>query len=374
MKNYTRHMISIACLMMSANALADGYKGEAPPSPPVTIPQLKGGFDIGISALFMTPTSSNLAYLGVSKVPSGTDILTHDYDLTYNVSPNDNWGFIFDLGYVFPNTANDVRLDWMAFHSNYENQHKTVGQAGMLTNVFFFPTGHEVFFADTDFVKASATINYKLDALDLTFGQYLNIYQRLQTRMFTGLRYARVDSGMNSIYTAEWNTIFPVSTNGGFGGSLNSSFNGLGPMIGTRADFDLGKGLALTGSFDVALLTGQLSFSGDQVIHMANTVTSTVIRNAFNWGTQNIIAPAFDAKFGLNYQYQFNNGTQLIGELGYQVSQYFDVIEQVNPEAAVIAGAATSLNHRAANGPTFGSTDVTDFGLRGPYLTLRVKV
>ncbi len=361
---FIRHMMSITCLMISANTLANSYKGEAPLLPPVTIPQLKGGFDISISALYMTPSSSNLDYVSVNKQPTDGDIFFHDYALAYSVTPNNNWGFILDLGYIFPNTAHDVRLDWMAFHSNYNNEHTVIGQTGMFTNVVFFPTSNEFLQTTADYANASASINYKLDALDLTFGQYLNIYKRLQTRVFTGLRYARVGSDMATVYTAVWDTDTSVPTAGGFSGNINSSFNGLGLMIGIRADFDLGKGLGLAASFDTALLAGQLSLNADQVIHESTSDTSTVIRNALNWGTQKITAPAFDAKFGLNYQYQFNNGTQFIGELGYQVSQYFDVIAQMD---------RNGFNDAPMITPSV-STDITDFGLRGPYLTLRVKV
>lgn len=360
MNTYIQNMIALACLTITANALASSYKGEAPSLPPVTIPQLKGGFDISISALFMTPSSSNLDYLGVHLAPTDPDIIfLHDYMLNYDISPNDNWGFILDLGYVFPNTANDVRLDWMAFHSNYDNQHNVFGQAGMLTDVVFYPTEEVALLADTDFARALATINYKLDALDLTFGQYLNLFQRLQTRLFTGLRYARIYSEMTTSYTANWDTDTSLPIGGAFNGNITSSFNGLGPMIGTRADLAMGKGLGLAASFDVALLAGNVGLSGNQVITEIELDTLTVTRNAFNWGTQGIIAAAFDAKFGLNYQYQFSNGTQLIGELGYQVSQYFDVIKQIDRDFTT---------------SSYISTDVTNFDLRGPYLTLRVKV
>lgn len=373
MKSHLRRIVTITCLMFGANALANSYKGEAPPLPPVTIPQLKGGFDISISALYMTPSSSNLEYLEVNKIQTGGATSLHNYDLTYDITPNNNWGFILDLGYVFPNTANDVRLDWMAFHSNYSAEHWVLGQDGMQTNVVFFPTSSELLLANSDYAKALGTINYKLDALDVTFGQYLNIYQRLQTRVFTGLRYARLASDMTTTYTVLWNTSLSDSTAGGFGGNINSSFNGLGPMIGTRADLDLGKGLGLVGSIDFALLVGQLSLNANQVIHENVADTSLIFNNSLNWGSQHVIAPAFDAKFGINYQYQFTNGTQLMAELGYQVSQYIDVIEQMDRDfiPSIIFGK-TSLDGFTTN--SYFSTDVTNFDLRGPYLTLRVKV
>lgn len=361
MNTYIQSIIVLVCFIIGTHAFASNYKEETTSIPPLTIPQLSGGFDISISALFMTPSSSNLDYLGVHLEPTDSDLIyPHDYMLNYDISPNNNWGFILDLGYVFPNTANDVRLDWMAFHSNYSNHYDVFGQNGMLTNVVFYPIEDVALLADTDFATALATINYKLDTLDLTFGQYLNLFQRLQTRLFTGLRYARVYSEMTTLYTSNWDTDTSLPTGGTFSGNMTSSFNGLGPLIGTRADLAIGKGLGLTASFDLALLTGNLGLKANQLIKEVELDALTVTRNTFNWGTQKVIAAALDTKFGLNYQYQFNNGTQLIGELGYQVSQYFDVIEQIDRDS-------TTLD-------SYLSTDVTNFDLRGPYLTLRVKV
>lgn len=352
---YTRLFMSIAFILISSNILAKNYKNETIPSTQLTIPVLKGGFNIGVSVLYMTPSSDDLIYLNVNSTQ-----VDHVLNKTYQVSPNYNWGFILDLGYVFPNTAHDIRFDWMAFHSNYSNEHTARGEAGVSKIVAFFPLNSEALLATTDFVAALATINYKLDALDITFGQYLTVLQRLQARVFSGLRYARFDSEITSSYTASWGTTLPLTSAGVFTADFKSSFNGVGPMIGTKTDVNLGKGLGLTGTMDIALLAGQLGFSGNQVIQEITGETRTKITDAFNWGTNQIVVPAFDAKFGLNYLFQFNNGTELLAELGYQVTHYFDVIKQIENDLSTTT--------------PFIDTDVTDFGLRGPYFTLNVKI
>ena len=66
MKKYTKLFLATLCFIASAPILADGYKGEAPPLVPVTIPNFNGGFEFTIGAIYMQPTSSNLTYLGVN--------------------------------------------------------------------------------------------------------------------------------------------------------------------------------------------------------------------------------------------------------------------------------------------------------------------
>lgn len=365
MKFFTRHMIAMACVMMSAHALADGYKGEAPPQKPVTIPTIKGGVELGITTLFMTPSSSNLTYLFVDKTLLDASI-GHEYNRTFEVSPNENWGFIFDLGFVFPNTSHDVRLNWMAFHSNYDNQHRVNGQDSVATNVYFLPAGTVPMLAATDFVKATAQMNYKLDTLDLTFGQYVNIWERLQVRAFSGLRYARVYNDFVTAYVTNWDTSTSVPSAGSFNGDIKSSFNGLGPILGAKAKVDLGKGLGLVGALDGTLLAGQIGMSSNQIARVVSDSSLTVYRNALNWETQKIIGTGFDAKFGLSYDYTCSNGTQLVGELGYQVSQYFDVIKQVKIEPpSTLLGTALIRNL---------SPEITNFDLSGPYFNLMVKI
>ncbi len=373
MKIYIRPIFAMACLIIGTSTFANGYKDETPALNPVTIPQLKGGVIIGLSALYMTPSSSNLDYLTVNSLLTPT--FSNQYNLNYEVSPNYNWGFIFDLGYVYPNTAHDIRFNWMAFHSNYSNQHRAAGKDGVITTVAFRPTGSEELLAITDFAKAVGTINYKLDALDITLGQYLTLFKRLQARVFSGLRYARIDSDMTTSYTATWDTTFPTASSGIFLGNMNSSFNGVGPMIGTRVDLDLGKGLGLAGSIDMALLASQINLTSTQIIHEGTSDgTETIFRNALTWGgTRQIVASAFDAKFGLNYLYEFSNGIRLTGELGYQVSEYFDVIKQME-RGPVFGGVGMMTSSTRFLEASIFSTDITNFELRGPYLTLMIQI
>ncbi len=369
-KKYTKLFLATLCFISSAPVLADGYKGEAPPLPCVTIPNFNGGFEFTIGPVWMQPTSSNLTYVGVNQsatLTGATTSITTSIWSDSSISPNYDWGFMFGVGYVFPNTANDVKVDWLYFHNDYSNSTGVLGVSGVTTEVVNFPLETTGLLSGQAF-DVSGKVDYDFDAVDLTFGQYVNIGPRLQTRMFAGLRYMRLndDLTINSVEvdprtTPTGSTVTEFST-----GQLNSSFNGLGPLFGIKADYYIGSGFSISGGFDAALLVGELSFSGNQLDTITaitsggvSTVTAIVLDD-LNWDSQNTVSPAFDGKFGLNYKYQFNNGTLLALELGYQVTKYIDVVEE--------------LDRGALFSPTSFDTDVTNFGLNGPYLTLNVKI
>ncbi len=381
-KKYTKLCLATFCFISSVSAFAgykDGYKGEAPPLVPVTIPSFAGGFEFTLGAIYMTPDTSNLDYLGTVESELGSPNSVNSR-IDYSVNPNYNWGFLLGLGYVFPGTSNDVKVDWMYFHNDFKSSEFVVGED---TGVAFKPGG--VFdMGSENLLFAQGNVNYKFDAVDLTFGQYLNFGSRLQTRLFTGLRYMRLDDDLSTDYAIVTNRSFfdtgSVSNNF-VTGEVDSSFNGLGPMVGIKADLYLGGGFSMSGGFDSALLVGNLGLSAS-----ADTATFTqsgttapfrlTTANNINYGfdSQQVIAPGFDAKFGLNYKYQFNNGTLLGIELGYQVTKYIDVVAQIGGADESVEEFTDASATMVLQGFDHRSVDVTNFRLAGPYLTFNVKV
>lgn len=376
MKKYSKLCLATLCFISSVSVFANGYKGEAPPLVPVSIPMFNGGFEFNIGAIYMQPETSNSTYLSSQYLHEPAGVNTVNARTSYDIDPSYQWGFVLGAGYIIPGTANDVKLDWMYFHNNYKASEFLLGTSSesSATNVEFFPTGATTLNGYST-LDSSATMNYKFDAVDLTFGQYLNMGSRLQTRLFTGLRYMRLDSDLSTSYGYVDNEVVTgpsprVGLEQNWSGDIDSSFNGLGPLVGIKADLYLGTGFSLTGAIDGALLVGQLGLNANsQYVRTAEetadvwTVTDRS-SNSLDWDNQNIIAPGFDAKFGLSYKYQFNNGTLLGLELGYQVTKYIDVVEQMD---------RNDVTTELAENNRF-DTEVTDFRLAGPYLTLDIKV
>lgn len=369
MKKTTKLLIGTLCVISSTSILAHeykgddykgykGYKGEVLPAlMPVTIPNFNGGVEFSIEALYLRPTTTNTRYLTVLESSSGpgiTDIDTTRYDVDYDY----DWGFLIGLGYIFPNTANDVQASWMQIDNNSSDSRNVFGSGkSAILNPPFLVTGID----SDDVLEAEGEIDTDFDAVDLTFGQYINIGPRLQTRLFAGLRYMKLDSELETEYELSDDGTFL----NGVSAEFDSKFNGLGPLFGVKADYNLGGGFGVSALFDATLLVGNISFdanyglttpSGDVLIETAGEIDTDEL---------DVISPGFDARLGLNYKYQMNNGYMVGLEIGYQVTKYFDVIEQLDADNNT--GSNLSYNGSA-------ETDTTNFGLNGLYLSLNAKI
>lgn len=368
MKILSQLLISAGVLLICSSAIADGqtnykgYKGEmAPPIQPVTIPTFKGGFEITIAALYLQPTSDNLAYASAEHTVT-VGSTTHDSFSTESINPDYDFGFLLGIGYVIPNTANDVQLNWMHFKdSDSANKRfvtpssgeKIVNTVPSIDVVFvgMAPAGTSITLADpNDFANAHGEASNEFNAIDLNFGQYIDITPRLQTRLFAGLRYAEVERDLISSYHGETHVNDVLNIRNSSVDS-DSTFNGIGPLFGMTANYLVGYGFGITGGVDAAILVGNIAF--DQTLQVRTGVSSPFIsHDTFDFDDTKVIVPAFDAKLGVDYVYAMNNGMEFKIELGYLVSKYFDVIE-------------------TAEVSSIDPIETVNFGLNGPYLSVK---
>ena len=391
MKKYTKLFIGTLCFLSSATVFAGGcrtdLKGEV--LMPVTIPTLDGGATVSAGALYMQPYSSNVDYLATyTDVDGGSNYLYNWQH--YRVDPNFKWGFTVGLGYVMPNSAHDLRVDWMSFHNSYTDNQELLGVDKNNLIATFLPINAVALDPDADswdLLKASGKMEYGFDAVDVTFGQYVNIGKRLQARMFAGVRYATLDSDMTTEYAAR-NFQITGSTTGGtysldkWNGKINSSWNGVGPLFGGKGTFALGHGVNLVAMFDMAVLVGNVKLNAYQKHLSGEFDKGNDCGDCFdlqeqsnyhlNWNGLDVVSPAFDGKFGVNFEYDFR-GIAAVVEVGYQVSHYVDVIEQIDRGSTTSDTTITSGNSYVENPKNF-TTDVTDFGLNGMYLNFSFKM
>lgn len=360
MKKFTRTIIATACLVTSFGAFAHeghsykgDYKGEAMPLMPVTIPVLQGGLDFTLGGLWLKPTSSNVEYVSSSFTPDPVDGVATITNESESVHPDYTWGFLLGIGYIFPNTANDVRLNWMHLHDNGDEDSSSFAGADLTVQTM----GDIPFDLEAgETATAEGEVVYDFDAVDLTFGQYINIGRRLQTRLFTGLRWARLTNELSADYSFSElsGEDVPILTN--ISMESDSTFNGIGPIFGVEANYAVGYNIGISGYFDVALLVGKLSL--DQTINetpFTDGVIGTVTNTNFDYDDLNVVAPAWDARLGINYTYFMGNGSAFRFEIGYQVSKYVDVIDTADFE----------IEHPA---------ETINFGLNGLYLQGTFKI
>lgn len=343
----------------------------------VTLPALNGGFVLGVQGYYLKPVISN---------GFNNPILN-----SQSVSSFD-WGWGANIGYVFPQTSNDINLSYFHYSSD-DNQ--SISGSDLTPSAFPITLSGGISPFD---ILASAFLvtgahsreEHDLNQVDLAAGQTINVGCGLIFHPIIGLRYADVEHKLNSNYQVigalevelplpgQFNIFFPVS----FATQEKSSYQGIGPMVGTDASYYLGNGFGLIGHFTSALLIGDIDSKLNAAISWTSFSTPLIgenifinglnFNNSFNNSTRRIV-PNVDAKLGLDYTYLFNNDndTALTLEIGYMASEYFNAIDGIKSSGNAAVNitpidpaptstlSITSVNHRTA-----------DFAIHGPYANL----
>jgi hypothetical protein len=286
----------------------------------VVVPNLKSGAEVILEGLYVKPSNPDLEYSRYS--PTSTS-----YDLP-NIDPKFDFGFRVGLGYIIPDSGNDVQLNWTHFDQTTEDD--TTAAATQITD--------------------AGTVSFRYNALDLDVGQYMSIGTRLQTRLFLGLRAIELQSDVN-INNTKYNTTPPQVVRDI---KEASRFRGIGPRAGIDATYNLTSGFGVAAHLAGDLLVGTSEASGSA------SREGGANPKAGDSNKQARVVPGIDAKLGLSYSVPFNhNASNMSIEAGYQTTQYFDVIDRMNV-----------LPH--GDDRTVVTTSNVSFN--GPYLSLSFKI
>ncbi len=332
---------------MTASALAS----EQSPCN-VTVPCYNGGVTLGVTGLYLRPTSGNNAYAFVSEVTPGGVSRKH----LKSVEPDYDWAYNVSLGYIFPGTANDVKVTYSNFNHHTQDGIADTGPLLIAATVpFIFP-------ADVILEKSSASARYNYQTLDIDFGQHFNIGCNTHVKLIGGVRLADLESSFKTRYDGV------VAVPGVLLGDTyiakaeqKSKFEGAGPRVGTEVEYSLGNGFGVVGQATTSLLVGNVRSNHlqNEVVLDDDGANLFEVTTSEHSGKRTHIVPNLNAKLGLNYNYQFCNPTRtkMTLEAGYQVDHYFNVNERINSVEAFAAGNAQAIN--------------TSFS--GPYIGLQIK-
>lgn len=308
----------------------------------VTVPNLDGGFMVGLSGLYFVPGPvANTVYgayvnntlianlrIGEQLVPSTTQILggPAEYVHSLEAAPNYSWGFALQLGYVFPCTGNDVILNWN--HLNTSKTAEVIG-GGLNRNL-------NISISDIGIINANRSGTYIIpfvgsvnplrgispelgnmapysaafgrsstqwSSVDLSFGQHLNIGGNFDLRMAAGLVWARINNELEAVYTGSATNITTQTFGGGQGTTVQltqtdlqnsitwmneeSTFRGFGPEIGFDGHYCItNTNFGLTGHLGGQMLIGTVDTdlcyatanTGQQ--SLATTTTGVVVQSS----------------------------------------------------------------------------------------------
>lgn len=327
-----RLLASIAGLGLTVSAFA-AYPAASDPTE-ISIPQLTGGFFIGGTAYYLRPsvTADDLDFF-FSTSASGASTFSH----VNTIDPGYTWGWGANIGYIFPNTGNDVNLSYFQIEPD---------DSGSAADSFV-DGGIPI----QDAIRATSEFDIK--QVDLTLGQYIDVGCRLRLHPIAGGRYLDFDRTIKfHLVTDVIDPEDPFTQTVDL--RRDGSFTGAGPLVGIDGSYYIGYGLGLVGHFDSALLLGDI----DDDLTILNTISDTPPTTTTTAKVDSTrIVPVVDGKLGADYTFLFNNNANsgLTLEVGYQVDHYFRVIDRISTDALDRHGTM-------------------DFALSGPYASLTLHI
>jgi hypothetical protein len=376
-----RLSIALAAIGISAGALAALPAATNPTE--VSVPQLSGGFAVGVTGFYLQPSDSNgdLDYassnvnnnsIAGTAAPAFTNVNLH------NVNPGYDWGWGVNVGYIFPNTGNDVNLSYFNYRSDKTSSTSVAGfnfsGAGAGANIgnFILPVGLTPSNFDA-YQTATAKVDYDLDQVDLTAGQFINVGCRLTLHPFAGLRWAQLDRKLTENYfapglTSGVGTLGSTLNNGTLSLVEKSDFDGIGPIAGLDASYYVDQGFGVVGHFDTGVLVGNIHSSTNEAMVGLNSVTvgsstpPATFNATYSASSINRLVPVADAKLGVDWTYLFNNteNSDLTLEAGWQVNHYWNAVDRLT----IVDGTGAAITGRKTS----------DFGTSGPYLNVTMHV
>lgn len=348
--------ISLALAMLGLSAVAfagaPGDQTVVPSGINLVAPDSVGVWSIGLEAMYVEPTSNEFTYAQTDSVPVAPAV--GSYWSNRQVDNEWQWGGTVDLTYMFPGNSRDVKLSWTHLFDSTSSNH-TYLAAGQ---TFFSPI---TLAANSDLAGAYAkgSVKTQYNAVDLVFGQWIKIGDRLDLHPFGGLRWADVDTTYKQRFNSPVGAAADDYVNSY--GKMRSDFDGIGPRAGFDTAVHLGSGFSIVGTFAGSLLVGDINdkttvtnYTG--AAGAAGNITSYYSVKPNHDNTR--IVPELDARLGLDYMYAFTPSTSMNVQLGYQVVNYFDVTE----------GDFAS----AYNPNTTSSRE--NWGYQGPYLRLQLNL
>jgi hypothetical protein len=314
---------TIAVLGLAASGLATaGTMGPACVPESVTVPCAAQLWDLGAEALYFRSMFGAQKTYQLKFDPTTASLAPRIKDVR-----NDwDWGYRLTGSYHF-NTGNDVTVNWTHFHSNAR-------AANILTLI-----------AGTDLLMPSDFVGKdRFDQVNIVMGQHVDLGMRDHMRFYAGMQYANIQAMAQTFIT---NPAIVAAVGSPLNLFDNTDYKGFGPSIGIDYSYDIYNGLSLTANGSGSILYGTSRYHEGLVVTDFNLIEAQV------YARKKAVVPSLEAKLGLNYAYNFAQGTVNINA-GYQAINYFSVLT-TQPFQML-----TNLDFASVN-----------YGLFGPYFGLK---
>ncbi|MBY0377970.1 MAG: hypothetical protein K2Q33_05360 [Gammaproteobacteria bacterium] len=345
----------------------------------VTLPNQSGMWSFGATAVLMQPVNKAFSYADISTLT--TDQINNGYVYTdtkhETIDQAYHWWFGADVTYAFPGSGRDVTLAYEGLHGT-DTDHVAGDPPPQATGtppVRNFPFNSPIVtsaFTGEPYTEAKGKVETNYDAGDLTFGQKIDMGQRVRLHPFIGLRYAYINTKDTGYYTGGTANptvlgAYPTAYSSIENGVLENTFNGIGPRFGSDAQINLGQGFSIRGRLGLSALIGSRSIensaSPTEVFYDASGAQVGVIEQTNKSDSDTHVIPEIDGRLGLNYTHNLNANLALGVEAGWQATNYFNVIAEPYNSGPL----SSSDDHDVYS-------DSSNFGLQGPYARVQLDI
>lgn len=272
-------------IKLSTLAVAMGLAAAAHAD--VTVPSLKGGFNVAVEANYLQPYGVDAVY--------GATVDTHQ---NYQNDAKMKFGYGVTVGYTMPNSANDIELSYNRYDSKQQSEAAI----------------------DVDDYFRGGSFQVKQDRYDLLLGQFINVGSNMQLHLKGGLSYAKIryDQGFIAGFVP-----------GHYGADTSeSTFKGFGPTLGLDSTYTFGQtGFGMVAGLSTSMLVGKLDLSNgvENGTIDENGNHKAEYAHTFAQPSKSQVVPVLGAKLGLTYERSVNDAYKLGVEAGYKVDSYLNV-------------------------------------------------
>lgn len=331
--------VTLALLAMGVVGTASAGTMGNPVAVPAGInliaPDSTGMWSFGVEGLWAIDNNQSFQYASVDS-GSGTSFSNKNK----SVKGDNDWGIAANINYMFAGNSRDVNLQYTGV---FLNDSDSVNSVNAVDGVFGL---------GGNFDRAKGSAEQDLNRVDLTFGQLIRIGDRVDLHPFGGVSYMNLEStNKASYYNLNAAGVYVVDETL----KNNSSYWGVGPSTGIDAAVHLGDGFSIVGRAGAALFIGDMDSS---FVYRQTTVAQldTVFDDKNDQTVQ--VVPELDARLGIDYMYAFNPNTSMNIQVGYEVANYFNAIQQ---------DAVDEILVNTTN-------NTTNFSYYGPYLRLQLNL
>jgi hypothetical protein len=332
----------------------------------ILVPRYNGGFFVGLEGYWQSPFDNQLDFALFD--PSPHPFLPSAQSTIRAIDPTNQGAFGAYIGYVYPYTGRDVRLD--AYFSSTSNKDSVQGQNSLI----WAPLG--LYDRTVSALSAFANQRASVDQVRLMTGEQISAGSRLRLRPALGVKGATLNRELTTNYRLASTFFDPL-----FGDSTveeKNRFTGAGPAVEIDGKYFFTPQFGLFGCLTNAILVGSIR---SRVNHHENLLLPSLFPNHFfpanttiNQSPSDRAVPNIEGKLGVFFEHPFCGSLiKLDVELGYDFNHFFKAVDTFRSTAGVIntlKDTGTTIFSPFFTDTPWHIKNRHDLTVSGPYLSI----